>query len=222
MKGAVAAGHPLTAQAGARILAEGGNAVDACIASAFVSWVAESPLTGPGGGGFMLVHSARDGSDRLLDFFAAVPGADLPPGEGPAMVAVDVPFDERTKQVFLIGPAAVAVPGAPAGLAAAHRRFGRLPWAELVGPAVEIARSGVPLNAGQAFLHDILDAILRHEEDGRRVYGRDCALRGRRAGCDGRACRHARMAGRRGRRHLLPRGIGAPCGRPPSASAAAA
>ena len=177
MKGAVAAGHPLTAQAGARILAEGGNAVDACIASAFVSWVAESPLTGPGGGGFMLVHSAPDGSDRLLDFFAAVPGADLPPGEGSAMVAVDVPFDERTKQVFLIGPAAVAVPGAPAGLAAAHRRFGRLPWAELVGPAVEIARSGVPLNAGQAFLHDILDSILRHEEDGRRIYGRDCALR---------------------------------------------
>jgi len=60
MKGAVAAGHPLTAEAGARILAEGGNAVDACIAAAFVSWVAESPLTGPGGGGFMLVHGGRD------------------------------------------------------------------------------------------------------------------------------------------------------------------
>lgn len=176
MKGAVAAGHPLTAQAGARILAEGGNAVDACIASAFVSWVAESPLTGPGGGGFMLVHSARDGSDRLLDFFVAVPGADQAPGASPEMVAVDVPFDERTKQVFLIGPGAVAVPGAPAGLAAAHRRFGRLPWAELIGPAVEIARQGVPLNAAQAFLHDILDSILRHEEEGRRVYGGDCPL----------------------------------------------
>ena len=59
MKGAVAAGHPLTAQAGARILAEGGNAVDACIAAGFVSWVTESPLTGPGAGGFMLVHRAR-------------------------------------------------------------------------------------------------------------------------------------------------------------------
>jgi gamma-glutamyltranspeptidase / glutathione hydrolase len=176
MKGAVAAGHPLTAQAGARILAEGGNAVDACIASAFVSWVAESPLTGPGGGGFMLVHSAREGSDRLLDFFVAVPGAALPPGSAEPMVAVDVPFDERTKQVFLIGPAAVAVPGAPAGLAAAHRRFGRLPWAELVPPAIELARRGVTLNAGQAFLHDILDAILRHEDAGRNVYGRDRPL----------------------------------------------
>ena len=48
MKGAVAAGHRLTAEAGARVLEEGGNAVDACISAAFVSWVAESPLTGPG------------------------------------------------------------------------------------------------------------------------------------------------------------------------------
>src|SRR5204863_512309 len=48
MRGAVAAGHPLTADAGARVLAAGGNAVDACVAAAFVSWVCESPLTGPG------------------------------------------------------------------------------------------------------------------------------------------------------------------------------
>ncbi|HJX46584.1 MAG TPA: gamma-glutamyltransferase, partial [Gaiellaceae bacterium] len=74
MKGAIAAGHPLTAEAGAQILAAGGNAVDACIAAAFTSWVCESPLTGPGGGGFMLVHDARDGKTRLLDFFVAVPG----------------------------------------------------------------------------------------------------------------------------------------------------
>ncbi|MDF2750299.1 MAG: hypothetical protein K0T00_1475, partial [Gaiellaceae bacterium] len=47
MRGAIAAGHPLTAEAGARILADGGNAVDACLGAAFVSWVAESTLTGP-------------------------------------------------------------------------------------------------------------------------------------------------------------------------------
>ena len=176
MKGAVAAGHPLTAEAGARILAEGGNAVDACIAAAFVSWVAESPLTGPGGGGFMLVHRARDGADRLLDFFAAVPGEGLPPGARGEMRSVDVVFDPRTSQVFHIGPAAVAVPGMPAGLAAAHRRFARLPWPELVAPAVELARAGVPLNPGQAFLHEILDVILRSEAEGRSVYGGDRPL----------------------------------------------
>jgi gamma-glutamyltranspeptidase / glutathione hydrolase len=176
MKGAVAAGHPLTAEAGARILAEGGNAVDACIAAAFVSWVAESPLTGPGGGGFMLVHRASDGADRLLDFFAAVPGEGLAPGRRGEMLAVDVVFDAHTSQVFLIGPAAAAVPGMPAGLAAAHSRYARLPWAELVAPAVELARLGVPLNAGQAFLHEILDGVLRCEPEGRCVYGEDRPL----------------------------------------------
>ena len=74
MHGAIAAGHPLTAEAGARALEAGGSAVDACLAAAFTSWVAESPLTGPGGGGFMLVHTASDGATRLLDFFVAVPG----------------------------------------------------------------------------------------------------------------------------------------------------
>src|SRR4029077_15742609 len=59
MRGAVAAGHPLTAQAGARVLEEGGNAVDACVAAAFAAWVAESPLTGPGAGGFALGLPAR-------------------------------------------------------------------------------------------------------------------------------------------------------------------
>ena len=50
MKGAIAAGHALTARAGARVLEEGGNAVDACVAAGFAGWVAESPLTGPGAG----------------------------------------------------------------------------------------------------------------------------------------------------------------------------
>ena len=80
---------------------------------------------------------------------------------------------ERTTQVFHIGPAAVAVPGMPAGLATAHRRYARLPWAELLAPAVELARAGVPLNSGQAFLHEILDVILRSEPEGRRIYGGD-------------------------------------------------
>ena len=73
MKGVVAAGHPLTAQAGADVLREGGNAVDAAVACVLMSFVAESPLTGPGAGGFMLVHTAG-GEDHLLDFFVAAPG----------------------------------------------------------------------------------------------------------------------------------------------------
>src|ERR671925_1486149 len=145
MKGAVAAGHPLTAQAGARILEQGGNAVDACIAAGFVSWVAESPLTGPGAGGFMLVHRARDRSDRLLDFFVAIPGRGSNESAA-AMDEVEVPFDTHTLQLFRIGGASCAVPGAVAGLGEAHRLYGRMPWRELVAPAAELARTGVTLS----------------------------------------------------------------------------
>src|SRR5215218_4487712 len=145
MKGAVAAGHPLTAQAGARILAEGGNAVDACIAAGVVSWVTESPLTGPGAGGFMLVHRARDRSDRVLDFFVTIPGRGLDRNGDVQMEEVLVPFDRRTLQLFRIGAASCAVPGAVAGLGEAHRLFARLPWKELLAPGIEAAREGVAL-----------------------------------------------------------------------------
>ena len=145
MRGAVAAGHPLTAEAGARVLAAGGNAVDACIAAGFASWVAESPLTGPGAGGFMLVHRARDRSTRLLDFFVATPGLGLKRARGGEMHAIDVAFDSDTTQIFRIGPAACAVPGSVAGLETAHRAYGSLPWSELAAPAVELARAGIEI-----------------------------------------------------------------------------
>ncbi len=171
MRGAVAAGHQLTAEAGARILAEGGNAVDACIAAAFMSWVAESPLTGPGAGGFMLVHRARDRSTRLLDFFVSTPGLGAKVRRRADMEAIDVDFSGESKQKFHIGSASCAVPGAVAGLAAAHRRLGSLPWPTLAEPAIEAARTGIELTRPQAYLHAILDLILGHTREGRRIYG---------------------------------------------------
>ena len=176
MKGAVAAGHPATATAGAQILEQGGNAVDACIAAGFVSWVAESPLTGPGAGGFMLVHRASDRADRLLDFFVALPGRGLEGATAAPMDEIEVPFDDQTLQVFRIGGPACAVPGAVAGLSEAHRLYSRMPWRELVAPAVELARSGVEINPQQGFLHSILDVALRAEDEGRKIYGARCAL----------------------------------------------
>ncbi len=178
MEGAVAAGHPLTARAGADVLAAGGNAVDACIAAAAVGWVAESPLTGPGAGGFMLVHRARDGRDFVLDFFVAIPGRGLAAGVGGEPDVVAVPFGAGdTTQTFLIGPASCAVPGSVAGLAAAHRRFGTVPWSRLLAPAIELARTGVELTAEQALLHTVLDDVLRREPEGREVYGARRPLR---------------------------------------------
>ena len=173
MKGAIAAGHLLTAEAGARVLEAGGNAVDAAVGAALVSWVAESPVTGPGSGGFMLIHRARDRSTRVFDFFVAVPGLGLDQRELSDMDRVDVDFSGGSTQVFHIGAASCAVPGAALGLETAHKAFGRLPWRDLFGPAVELARNGVELNAGQAYLHGILDLILRHSPESRAVYERN-------------------------------------------------
>jgi gamma-glutamyltranspeptidase/glutathione hydrolase len=176
MRGAVAAGHPLTAEAGARALAEGGNAVDACVAAAFASWVAESPLTGPGAGGFMLVHTAHNARSRVFDFFVAAPGLGLDGEEGAEPDEIVVDFGEATTQLFRVGPGSCAVPGAPAGLEAAHRIFGRLPWRVLVEPAVELARRGVEITPSQAAVQRILDTILRRTPEGRRIFGRSSML----------------------------------------------
>ena len=177
MRGAIAAGHRLTAEAGAEILAEGGNAVDACLAAAFVSWVAESPLTGPAAGGFLLVHRARDRSARLLDFFVAVPGRGSKRPPTPHMESIDIDFDGSTSQVFLIGPGSCAVPGALAGLEAAHARYATLPWSRLFEPAIALARAGVELTPQQAYLHAIIDLILRHAPEGRAIYGEHGRMR---------------------------------------------
>jgi gamma-glutamyltranspeptidase/glutathione hydrolase len=170
MRGAVAAGHTLTAEAGAEVLREGGNAVDACIAAACMSWVTESTLTSPGGGGFLLVRASSTGTVRLHDFFTAIPGLGMtsPAGE---MESVDVEFDRGSSQIFRIGAASVAVPGTIAGLEAAHRAYGTLPWRQLLEPAIAVAREGHELTEPQAFLHAILDVILRRTEAGREIFG---------------------------------------------------
>lgn len=169
MNGAIAAGHPLTAEAGARVLRAGGSAVDACVAAALTSWVCESPLTGPGGGGFMLVHEAGSGKTVVLDFFVAVPRA---PASG-ALLELAVDFDGDTQQLFRTGAAAVAVPGTALGLWVAHERWGRVPWAELVAPAAALARDGFELMPLQGYLHGILDGLLRHSPEGDAMYGVD-------------------------------------------------
>src|ERR687885_1622991 len=101
MRGVVAAGHPLTAEAGAEVLRAGGNAVDAAVACVLMSFVAESPLTGPGAGGFMLVHTAG-GEDHLLDFFVAAPGRGLANPEPAKLRPIEVPFAPEAVQVFNI------------------------------------------------------------------------------------------------------------------------
>jgi gamma-glutamyltranspeptidase / glutathione hydrolase len=173
MKGALAAGHPLTAEAGADVLRAGGNAVDASIAAAAVSWVCESPLTGPGGGGFLLVHRAAEARTRLLDFFVSFP--ERAASSQDELVGLVVDYGD-SQQIFYTGPMSVAVPGAALGLWEAHVRWGSMPWAELIAPAIRLAREGVVLNEVQAFLHRILDPLLRYSPEGDALYGPGRAL----------------------------------------------
>src|SRR5215207_6477766 len=145
MRGVVAAGHPLTAEAGAAILRDGGNAVDAAVCAVLASFAVESPLTGFGAGGHMMVH--QGGETTLIDFFVAAPGLDRIE-RATELVPVPVRFDAETTQTFFVGPASCGVPGTAAGLAHALERFGTRPLGELVGPGVRLAREGAPINRG--------------------------------------------------------------------------
>jgi len=154
VQGVVAAGHPLTAEAGADVLRAGGNAVDAAIAACLASWATEPLLTGPGAGGYLLV-AGPGVAPTLLDFFVAAPSH----GERAELVPVDVSFG-GANQVFHVGASSVGAYGTPAGLAAASARWGTLPLSELTPAAAQLARDGVPLNAIQAYIVEILEGIL--------------------------------------------------------------
>ncbi|HEV2790503.1 MAG TPA: gamma-glutamyltransferase [Solirubrobacterales bacterium] len=175
MRGVVAAGHPLTAEAGAEVLREGGNAVDAAVCAVLTSFAVESPLTGFGAGGHMMVHEA--GETTLIDFFVAAPGLDGIERRAD-LVPVPIRFDAETTQTFYVGPASCGVPGTAAGLAHALERFGTMPLAALVGPGVQHAREGAPINRGQDYILEILGPIHEHMPGTRALY----APAGRRLG----------------------------------------
>ena len=144
----VATGHPVTTEVGLRTLAAGGTAADAAVAAMLACCVAESVLTGIGGGGFATYFDARTGGVTCLDFFCSVPGLDQDLAAEP-MVPIEVNFGGVALS-YSIGGASVAIPGVPAGCGELHRRWGRLPWHRVVEPAITLARSGVVLPAAQA------------------------------------------------------------------------
>jgi gamma-glutamyltranspeptidase / glutathione hydrolase len=169
MKGVVAAGHPVTAEAGAEVLRAGGNAVDAAVASVLMSFVAESPLTGPGAGGFMLVHTAA-GENHLLDFFVAAPGLGLDDPKPAALTPIDVQFSEEAIQRFNVGPSSCGAYGTTRGLAEALERFGSVRLADLTAAPARAARDGVEVVPMQAFLFRVLEPILRSTPEAGAIY----------------------------------------------------
>jgi len=155
--GVIAAGHPLTAEAGAEVLRAGGNAVDAAVGAMLTSFAAEPLLTGLGAGGYMLVAGGGQ-APVLLDFFVQAPARRQDEGAA-ELEAVDVSFGDAV-QVFHIGPASCGVYGTPAGVCAAVERWGTISLERLAAPAARLAREGVTLNAGQAYVAEILADLL--------------------------------------------------------------
>ncbi|GAA0908600.1 gamma-glutamyltransferase [Pseudonocardia zijingensis] len=156
-RGVVAAGHPASAEAGVAALRAGGNAVDGAVAAVVTSFVAEPLLTGLGAGGYLLVAPPGE-QPELLDFFVSVPGRGA--GVSPLpMTRVVVSFEDAT-QVFDIGASSCATYGAPAGVAAAVERFGRMPLTDLTAPAARLARTGVRVNAMQAYVFGLLANVV--------------------------------------------------------------
>lgn len=154
--GAVAAGSPLTVEAGLAALRRGGNAVDAAVAASLMASVAEPLLTGLGGGGMGIVR--MNGEVEVLDMMGDVPGQGRPATDA-ELTRIEVDFGPTT-QVFHAGPASVAVPGLPAGLWALHERHGKLPMTDLAEPAARAAEHGVPVTAGFARVIHLLQPIL--------------------------------------------------------------
>jgi len=168
MRPGVAAGHRSTAQAGADLLRKGGHAVDAAVGMMLVSCTAEMIYTGLGGGGFATCYDHATGEVSCVDFFVSVPGLDgKQSGTG---TAIEVLFAGQ-QMPYETGPATVAVPGVPAGAHHLWRHWGRLPWAEVIEPALIAAREGTPFPKTHArLLPRIAPAMCIG--DGVRVYQR--------------------------------------------------
>ena len=150
-RGIAATAHPAASRVAARVLAEGGHAVDAAVAATFAISVVEPYSAGIGGGGFALVHLEKTGEMRALDFRERAP------------LAATADMYKGGAASSINGYLSVAVPGTVAGLRALHGRYGRLPWARLIAPAVRLAEEGFVVDDLMALeLRDRKDVLTKY------------------------------------------------------------
>lgn len=138
--GVVSAADPRAADAGAQMLRQGGNAADAAVAVAIALTVVEPQSSGLGGGGFFTIHDARTGHMVAIDGRETGPAAALPTR---FLKPDGTPMDHGAA---VWGGGSVGVPGTVALAARVHARFGKLPWAALFAPAIQLARGGWTLS----------------------------------------------------------------------------
>src|SRR5437763_2091565 len=136
--GMVAAGHPLAAEAGLRILKAGGNAVDAAIATWAVQGEVEPGMTGLGADMFELIYLAKTGEVKFIN------------GTGFAPQAATIDFYKSKGGIPDSGPLSISVPGAVGGAAMALKKYGTRPLGDVLAPAIEIAEQGFPITESLA------------------------------------------------------------------------
>ena len=171
--GVVAAQHRRAAEVGARVLEAGGDAVDAAVATSFAIGVVEPWMSGIAGGGAMTLWRAAEGKAYTVNYGMRSPGALNP---------ADYPLADSggTSDLFtwapvqgdknIQGATAVAVPGVVSGMDLAHRRYGRLPWRELLDPAVAMAREGLQVDWFSALLTTSAARGLAQDPDAARMF----------------------------------------------------
>ena len=155
--GVVVSASPDASAVGIRVLAEGGNAVDAAVATVFAVGVVAQESCGIGGGGFLLYRGA-DGTSAALDFREAAP-ADLAPG-----------FENAARKFPGTGHQVVGVPGTVAGMAAALDRYGSRQLPRLLGPAIALAERGIRLTPLQTELLKQARERLASYDESRQLY----------------------------------------------------
>jgi len=169
MSGVIAAGGPETAAAGAAMLKQGGNAVDAAVAAAFASFIAEIGVVHLGGSGLAHIFDPANGRSAVYDFFSTTPGLKGSPPAVKDFSEVMIDFIATT-QSFHLGRASVAVPGNIIGLCKLAVAHGRLPLSTLLQPAIKLAREGTRIEAFQAETCDLLTPLFTHTESVRQIF----------------------------------------------------
>jgi gamma-glutamyltranspeptidase / glutathione hydrolase len=160
---AIASAHPLATRAGLQILQQGGNAFDAAVAVSAALAVVEPAGSGLGGGGFWLLHRAKDGKRVMLD------GRERAPlSASPAMyLDKDGRFDSTAS---INGPLSAGIPGMPAALVHLAEQYGRLPLAQSLAPAIHYAREGFPVGEHYRRLMDFRVDVVRRSPAAARIF----------------------------------------------------
>ena len=159
----IASAHALATQAGCEILGAGGNAFDAAVAVAAALAVVEPFASGIGGGGFLLLHRASDHYEVFVDARETAPSG--------ATREFFIDENGRAKQkASLEGPTAAAIPGEPAALDWVARRYGKLPLARSLAPAIRLAEQGFPADARYASASALREESLKNNADAARSF----------------------------------------------------